>query len=75
MRIVQINSSLNGSTGMIARDISDYLDSKNIDNRLYYTQGSSNISKYINYSSHKEIKLNALKYLVLFSIIHLFYFV
>lgn len=61
MRIVQINSSLNGSTGMIARDISDYLDSKSIDNRLYYTQGSSNISKYINYSSHKEIKLNALK--------------
>ncbi len=61
MKIVQINSSLNGSTGMIARDISDYLDTKNIDNRLYYTQGSSNISKYINYSSRKEIKLNALK--------------
>ncbi len=61
MKIVQINSSLNGSTGMIARDISDYLDTKNIDNRLYYTQGSSNISKYINYSSKKEIKLNALK--------------
>ncbi len=61
MKIVQINSSLNGSTGMIARDISDYLDSKNIDNRLYYTQGSSNVSKYINYSSHQEIKLNALK--------------
>ena len=61
MKIVQINSSLNGSTGMIARDISDYLDFKSIDNLLFYTQGTSSISKYINYSSKEEIKLNALK--------------
>lgn len=61
MKVIQINSSLNGSTGMIARDISNYLNENHIDNYLFYTQGTSSNTQYINYSSKNYIKLNALK--------------
>lgn len=61
MKVIQINSSLNGSTGMIARDISNYLNENHIDNYLFYTQGTNSNTQYINYSSKNYIKLNALK--------------
>lgn len=60
MKVVQINSTCRGSTGKIAVDISKLLNSKNIENYIFYSQGKSDYENAIKYMSYFEVKVNAL---------------
>lgn len=62
MKIVQINSVLNGSTGMIARNIGNFLNDKGIENYILYSYGNKRDNKqYIQYSDNAYIKFQSLK--------------
>ncbi len=59
MKVVQINATCSGSTGKIAIDMSKLLNSKNIENYIFYPQGKSNYENAIKYMSYFEVKVNA----------------
>lgn len=62
MRIAQINAVCGaGSTGKICISISKLLNERNIENRIYYTQGRSSVPQGVKYSDEKYKKLQALR--------------
>lgn len=62
MKVVQINiTSGSGSTGKICVDISKKLTSKNIENYILYSSGTSDYPFSIKYSGAKYTKFQALK--------------
>ncbi len=62
MKVAQINiTSGKGSTGKICVAVSRLLTEKNIDNRIFYSQGTSDYPLSVCYQKPYEIKLNALR--------------
>ena len=59
MRIVQLNSSLSGSPGMLMKVLSQAMDKQGIENRMLVSKGSTS-GNCIAFSSLKEVKCNAL---------------
>ena len=60
MKVVQINATCKGSTGKIAVDMSKLLNSKSIENYIFFSYGKSNYENAIKYMSYFEVKVNAL---------------
>lgn len=62
MRIAQINAVCgSGSTGKICISFSKLLNERNIENRIYYTQGCSSVPQGVKYSDEKYKKIQALQ--------------
>lgn len=61
MKIVQINSVLNGSTGSICRGISDKLNLSGIENYILFSPGEATEKSYIKCAGRGYIKAQALK--------------
>ncbi len=62
MKVVQLNCTCGkGSTGKICLAISNMLNENNVENYVLYTEGESNYTKAINYSSKKYKKFQAFK--------------
>ena len=61
MKVVQINAvSGTGSTGVIARHISDMLNNHDIENYIFYAAGYDNYERAIRISNNYDMKLHAL---------------
>lgn len=60
MKVVQINAVTWGSTGKIVNQISETLDKKNIENYVFYAEGSSLKNNYIKISTLFSRKLHSL---------------
>lgn len=59
MKVVQINAVLNGSTGKIAKDISQMLNKKGIENYILFADGASENNNEIKISSTFSMKIHA----------------
>lgn len=61
MRVVQINAvSGTGSTGVIARHISDMLNNHGIENYIFYAAGYDSYDRAVKISDNRDMKLHAL---------------
>ena len=61
MKVVQINAVCNtGSTGRIICELSDYLNEKNIENKIFYGSGTTNYKNFVRIGTEFDHKLHAL---------------
>ena len=61
MKIAQLNCSFNGSPGTLMKLLSDTMNRKQIENRMYYTFGTADSELAVKYSTDTRIKFNALR--------------
>lgn len=62
MKVAQINLTCGqGSTGKIAVSISQLLSQKNIENKIFYSEGTSNYPLSVKYMNWCELKIGALE--------------
>ena len=62
MKVVQINATCgSGSTGKICLSVSKLLDERGIENRIFYSQGLSDYSLGVKYSTEGYKKIQAVK--------------